>query len=219
MASEPSWGPSIGNRPLKWTEIGPTNDPWMVSDEFETFGNNHFWRKQTKTKMFIPEIIHFMKIQNIHSKQIFIFFKSRIFIQENYSFFLKSQIFIQKKYSFFWKRPYRPGLSTYGDGGGGLPYEPNLESSIRRHPFRKEMKMKWRNSGTTVSRLICCFYFARKSGHTQRKGEGPSWRLTLPTFFEILSFVGPDDIEYIITFYLIVFYCFFLEFQFAMVLS
>ena len=133
--------------------------------------------------------------------------------------FLKIPIIHSKKYSFFWKRSYRPGLSTYGDGGGGLPYEPNLESSIRRHPFRKEMKMKWRNSGTTVSRLICCFYFARKSGHTQRKGEGPSWRLTLPTFFEILSFVGPDDIEYIITFYLIVFYCFFLEFQFAMVLS
>ena len=105
--------------------------------------------------------------------------------------FFKIPIIHSKKYSFFWKRPYRPGLSTYGDGGGGLPYEPNLESSIRRHPFRKEMKMKWRNSGTTVSRLICCFYFARKSGHTQRKGEGPSWRLTLPTFFEILSFVVP----------------------------
>ena len=136
-------------------------------------------------------------------KTNFVFQKSRIFIQTNIHFlkskifiqkifiFLKSQIFIQKKYSFFWKIPYRPGLSTYGDGGGGLPYEPNLESSIRRHPFRKEMKMKWRNSGTTVSRLICCFYFARKSGHTQRKGEGPSWRLTLPTFFEILSFVTP----------------------------
>ena len=51
MASEPSWGPSIGNRPLKWTEIGPTNDPWMISDEFETFDDK---------KIFI------VKIQNIH---------------------------------------------------------------------------------------------------------------------------------------------------------
>ena len=42
----------IGNRyrynmvyvidPLKWTKKGPTNDPCMISDEFETFGNNHF---------------------------------------------------------------------------------------------------------------------------------------------------------------------------------
>ena len=28
--------------PLKWTKKGPTNDPCMISDEFETFGNNHF---------------------------------------------------------------------------------------------------------------------------------------------------------------------------------
>ena len=106
MASEPSWGPSIGNRPLKWTEIGPTNDPWVISDEFETFGDNHFWRRQTRTKIFVQNIIHFIKIQNIHSKQIFIFFKSRIFIQKNYSFFLKSRIFIQRKYSFFWNPEY-----------------------------------------------------------------------------------------------------------------
>ena len=52
--------------PLKWTEIGPTNDPWMISHVFETFGDNHFWRGQTKTKIFFQKIIHFIKIQNIH---------------------------------------------------------------------------------------------------------------------------------------------------------
>ena len=36
MYSEPSWGPCLGQGPLKWTEIGPTNDPWMIWDEFET---------------------------------------------------------------------------------------------------------------------------------------------------------------------------------------
>ena len=51
MASEPSWGPCMGQGPLKWTEIGRTNDPWMISDEFETFGDK---------KIFIFEI------QNIH---------------------------------------------------------------------------------------------------------------------------------------------------------
>ena len=73
MAAEPSWGPSIGNRPLKWTEIGPTNDPWVISDEFKTFGDNHFWRRQTRTKIFVQKIIHFKKC--------------RIFIQKKYSFF------------------------------------------------------------------------------------------------------------------------------------
>ena len=68
--------------PLQWTEIGPTINPWMISDAFETFGYNHFWRGQTKTQNVcsknysfhkIPEYsfrtnIHFVKIQNIHSK-------------------------------------------------------------------------------------------------------------------------------------------------------
>ena len=58
--------------PLKWTEIGPTNDPSMISDEFETFGDNHFWRGQTITKIFVQKIIHFIKIHT-HSKQILIF--------------------------------------------------------------------------------------------------------------------------------------------------
>ena len=100
MAAEPSWGPSIGNRPLKWTEIGPTNDPWVISDEFETFGDNHFWRRQTRTKIFVQNIIHFIKIQNIHffkiqnipSNKIFICLKSRIFIQTKYSFFSKRAV-------------------------------------------------------------------------------------------------------------------------------
>ena len=91
MASEPSWGPWKIIDPLKWTEISPTNDPWMISDEFETFGDNHFWRGQTKTKIFVQKFIHFIKIQNIHSKQIFIFQKSRIFIQYKNSFFLNPE--------------------------------------------------------------------------------------------------------------------------------
>ena len=70
MVSEPSWGPCLGQGPLKWTEIGPTNDPWMISDEFETFGDDRFWRRQTRTKILNQKIILFMKpriiIQNIY---------------------------------------------------------------------------------------------------------------------------------------------------------
>ena len=101
MASEPSWGPSIGNRPLKWTWIGPTNDPWVITDEFETFGDNHFWQGQTRTKIFVQIMIHFIKIQNIHSKQIFIFLKIQNIHSNKIFIFLKSRIFIQKNYSFF----------------------------------------------------------------------------------------------------------------------
>merc|ERR1711973_764691 len=39
------------------------------------------------TKILVKKIIHFTKIQNIHSIKIFIFLKSRIFIQTKYSFF------------------------------------------------------------------------------------------------------------------------------------
>ena len=67
MVSEPSWGLCLGQGPLKWTEIGPTNDPWMISDEFETIGANHFWQGQTKAKIFV--------------KKLFILYKSKIFIQ------------------------------------------------------------------------------------------------------------------------------------------
>ena len=84
----------------------------MISDEFETFGDNHFWRGETKTKIFVqktihfiknPEYsfklnIHFLKIQNIHWKQIF--------------FFLKSRTFIQKIH--FLEEAYQPGLWTGG---------------------------------------------------------------------------------------------------------
>ena len=101
MAAEPSWGIGIGNRPLKWTEIGPTNDPWVISDEFETFGDNHFWRRQTRTKTFVQNIIHFIKIQNIHSKQIFIFLKSRIFIQTKYSFLSNPEYSFKNNIHFF----------------------------------------------------------------------------------------------------------------------
>ena len=85
----------------------------MISDEFETYGDNHFWRGQTKTKIFVknysfyknPEYsfktnIHFLKIQNIYSNEIFICLESRIFIQKKIFIFLKCKIFIQKRYSF-----------------------------------------------------------------------------------------------------------------------
>ena len=110
MYSEPSWGPCLGQGPLKWTEIGPTNDPWMIWDEFETFRNDSFCK--LKPEYIFKKIILFLGsrifIQNKYS-----FFKiSRIFIQKiiflnpEYSFkkifiFLKSRIFIQTKYSFF----------------------------------------------------------------------------------------------------------------------
>ena len=45
----------------------------MISDEFETFGDNHFGRGQTKTKIFVQKIIHFIKIQNDLSKHNFFF--------------------------------------------------------------------------------------------------------------------------------------------------
>ena len=44
----------------------------MISDKFETFGDNHFWQGETKSKMFVQKIIHFIKIQNIHLNQKFI---------------------------------------------------------------------------------------------------------------------------------------------------
>ena len=73
------------------------NDPWMVSDEYETFGDNHFWRG----KIFVQKIIYFIKIQNIYSKQKFIFLKiQNIYSKEKFILF-KSRIFIQKNYSFF----------------------------------------------------------------------------------------------------------------------
>ena len=28
--------------PLKWTEVGPTDDPGMISDEFEALGDDRF---------------------------------------------------------------------------------------------------------------------------------------------------------------------------------
>ena len=82
-----------------------------------------------KPKYVLKNLINFIKIQNIHSKQIFIFFKNpeysfkaniHFFEYPEYSFktnihffkiqnihskklfiFLKSRIFIQPKYSFF----------------------------------------------------------------------------------------------------------------------
>ena len=45
----------------------------MISDDFETFIDDNFLHGQTKTKIFVQKIIHFIKIQNIHLKQILIF--------------------------------------------------------------------------------------------------------------------------------------------------
>ena len=61
--------------PLKWTEIGPTTDPWMILDEIEAFCNDRFCK--LKPECIFKSIIHFFRIQNIHSKQIFILFKSK----------------------------------------------------------------------------------------------------------------------------------------------
>ena len=45
MASESSWGPCIGKKPPEeWTDLGPIHDPWMISDDFETFIDDNFWR-------------------------------------------------------------------------------------------------------------------------------------------------------------------------------
>ena len=91
--------------PLQWTETGPTNDPWMISDEFKTtifdvgkLKPKYLFKKlftSSKSKWFIqikylffrnPEysfttnINTFIKIQNIRSKKLFIFLKSWIFI-------------------------------------------------------------------------------------------------------------------------------------------
>ena len=71
MYSEPSWVPCLGQGPLKWTEIDPTNDPWKILDEFETFYNDRFCKLE-------PEYI-FKRI-------IILFLGSRIFIQNKYLF-------------------------------------------------------------------------------------------------------------------------------------
>ena len=67
----------------------------MISDDFETFIDNNLWHGQTKTKILVQKIIHFIKIQNIHSNKIFIFLKFRIFIQTKYSFFFKKGRIVQ----------------------------------------------------------------------------------------------------------------------------
>ena len=55
MVSELSWGPCMVQGLLKWTEIGPTNDPWMIWYEVETFCNDRFWHGQTKTGIYIQD--------------------------------------------------------------------------------------------------------------------------------------------------------------------
>ena len=125
----------------------------MISDEFETFGDNHFWRGQTKSNIFIKKIIHFIKIQNIHSKQIVIFLKiqnihsRKLFIflkiqnihSKQIFIFLKSRIFIQKIIHFF-KRDrigqgyMQPTIHTYlenmsGQSKGTQAARPKVKST------------------------------------------------------------------------------------------
>ena len=55
MVSEPSIGPRMGQGPLKLTEKAPINDSWIIWDEFETFFGDHFWHRQTKTRIYIQK--------------------------------------------------------------------------------------------------------------------------------------------------------------------
>ena len=73
----------------------------MISDEFKTFGDSRFRRRQNTTKIFVQKIIHFIKIQNIHSNKIFIFLKFRIFIQTKYSFFQIPEYSFKQNIHFF----------------------------------------------------------------------------------------------------------------------
>ena len=108
MVAEPSIGPAMGQGPLKWTEKAPLNDSWMIWDAFETFFGVHFWHGQTKTRIHVfKEIIDFFKMQIICSKQILIFSKSKIFIQ-NILFFLKIQNIHSKKIFIFLKEAVSP---------------------------------------------------------------------------------------------------------------
>ena len=52
------------------------------------------------------QIIHFMNIQNIHWKQIFIFLTILNVHSKEYSFFLKPRIFIKKMINLFWNFEY-----------------------------------------------------------------------------------------------------------------
>ena len=88
MVSEPSWGPCLGQGPLKWTEISPTTDPSMIWDDIEAFYNDRFCK--LKPEYISKRIILFFRIQNIHSKQIIIFFKNLEYSFKK-SFFLKIQ--------------------------------------------------------------------------------------------------------------------------------
>ena len=74
MVSYPLWGPCMGQRPLRWTEIGPTNDPSMIWDEFEIFCKDWFWRWQTKTRIFT----HFSKFRMFIKKHIHFLERGRI---------------------------------------------------------------------------------------------------------------------------------------------
>ena len=69
MASEPSWGPCIGKWPpeMDWirSHYWSLNDFRWVWDIWRQL----FLTRQTKIKMFVQEIIHFIKNQNIHSNK------------------------------------------------------------------------------------------------------------------------------------------------------
>jgi len=90
----------------------------MISDDFETFIDDNFWRWHTKTKILVKKIIHFIKIQNIHSIKIFIFLKSRIFIQTKYSFFKNPEYSFRQNIHFFKKGRIEQGYRQVHLGGG-----------------------------------------------------------------------------------------------------
>ena len=82
----------------------------MISDEFETFGDNQNQNIRSRKYSFYknPEYsfktnINFLKIQNIYSKQTSFFLKSRIFIERFINFVL-NDVYSLKKSIHFLKR-------------------------------------------------------------------------------------------------------------------
>jgi len=61
----------------------------MISEEFELLATTIFDAGKLKPK-FVQKIIHFIKIRNIHSKEIFMFSKIQNFHSKQIFFFVKS---------------------------------------------------------------------------------------------------------------------------------
>ena len=73
----------------------------MISDDFETFIDDNFWRWHTKTKILVKKIIHFIKIQNIHSKKNIHFFENPEYSFKTNIIFLKYLEYSSKNCFFF----------------------------------------------------------------------------------------------------------------------